>query len=288
MIEVDGLTRYYDELCAVSDLSFAVAPGEVLGLVGQNGAGKTTCLHCLSGIIAPDRGRVRIGGVDLGRHPVPAKRQLAFIPDTPLLFEYLTVIEHLNFVARVFEVADWEARAEALLAEFELGDKRDELPDALSRGMKQKLAICAAFLHEPQAIFCDEPLTGLDPVGIRNMRASLRRRADGGAALILSSHQLELVSALCDRILIIHEGRELVSGTMAEVRGRYPDLGGGATLEDLFLAAIGKGDVAPEEAPAELAVEAAAAVDPTEGGAPPPAPGGEGAGAPEAGPRDGA
>ena len=250
MITVSGLTRYYGELCAVRNLSFTVAPGEILGLVGENGAGKTTCLHCIAGILRPTSGSVTIDGVDLARNPVAAKRKLSFIPDTPLLFEYLTVMEHLQFVARVFQVADWRPRAEELLAEFELTEKQDELPDTLSRGMKQKLAICQAFLHSPQAILCDEPLTGLDPLGIRNMRASLRRRADQGAGLILSSHQLELVSAMCDRVLIVRRGEELLTGTIDEIRSRYPALGEQATLEQVFMEAMGHG---AEEGPGDEA-----------------------------------
>jgi len=251
MITVSGLTRYYGELRAVSELSFSVAPGEILGLVGQNGAGKTTALHCVAGILQPTRGDVRIAGVSMAEDPVEAKRQLAFIPDTPLLFDYLTVLEHLQFVARVFQVPDWEARAEELLAEFELEGKRHCLPDALSRGMKQKLAICQAFLHSPLAVLCDEPLTGLDPLGIRNMRASLKRRAEQGSALILSSHQLELVSAMCDRILIVRQGEELITGTIDDIRARYPALGEQATLEDVFLHAMGSqdGEGVPPAAP---------------------------------------
>ena len=245
LIRVTALTRYYGDLCALDALSFSVAPGEILGLVGSNGAGKTTCLHCVSGIIPPTSGKVEIGGANLLRSPVAAKRRIAFIPDTPLLFEYLTVWEHLQFVARVFQIENWEEPARALLAGFELEDKAQVLPDELSRGMKQKLAICQAFLHEPTAILCDEPLTGLDPVGIRNMRTSLKLRASAGAALVLSSHQLELVSAMCDRVLIVNEGKTVVVGSMDEIRATYPQLRDGASLEDVYMASIGRSDLAP-------------------------------------------
>jgi ABC-2 type transport system ATP-binding protein len=241
VISVSGLTRYYGELCAVNGLSFDVAPGEILGLVGENGAGKTTALHCVAGILQPTSGSVTVAGINMAREPVKAKGCLSFIPDTPLLFDYMTVMEHLQFVARVFQVEDWRGRAKDLLDEFELTEKQDQLPDALSRGMRQKLAICQAFLHGPKVVLCDEPLTGLDPRGIRNMRASLKRRADDGAGLILSSHQLELVSAMCDRVLIVRNGEALITGTIDEIRARYPALGEDATLEEVFLHAMGDG-----------------------------------------------
>lgn len=243
MIQVSHLSRNYGELRAVQDLSFTVAPGEILGLIGANGAGKTTTLYCTAGIIPPTGGSISICGVAMDRDPVGAKRQLAFIPDTPTPFDQLTVIEHLQFVARVFEVDDYKARAEALLAEFSLEDKRNDLPASLSRGMRQKLAICQAFLHDPKVILCDEPLSGLDPLGIRLVRGSLERRAASGAALVVSSHQLELVSAICQRILVVHQGREILHGTLAEIRAQFPALGEHATLEDVFVAAIDAGVV---------------------------------------------
>src|SRR5262249_30310711 len=151
---------------AVSDLSFRVEPGEILGLVGPNGAGKTTTLRSLVGIIPPTRGAIRICGHLLDSEALAAKRCLAFMPDEPLLFDYLTVSEHLQFTARLYQVPDAGERASALLEELELADKRDALPGELSRGMKQKLQIACGLLHRPQALVFDEPLTGLDPLGI--------------------------------------------------------------------------------------------------------------------------
>ena len=182
VLDVEGLEKTYGDVRAVQGLTFQVAPGEVLGLVGPNGAGKTTTLRCLAGILPPSSGRVRVAGHDLAGAPVEAKHALAFLPDEPRLFEYLTVWEHLNFVARLYGVADWEERARALLAEMELAGKEKALPGELSRGMKQKLSIACGFLHDPRLILLDEPLTGLDPIGIRRMKASLRVPSRAGSA----------------------------------------------------------------------------------------------------------
>lgn len=237
LLEVEGLTKLYASVRAVSGLTFSVAPGEVLGLVGPNGAGKTSTLRCAAGILPPSEGRVRIAGHDVVVEPVAAKSQLAFLPDEPRLFEYLTVREHLNFTARLYGIADWERRAEALLEEMELSEKAKALPTELSRGMKQKLSIACAFLHEPRVILLDEPLTGLDPIGIRRMKDSLRRRAEQGAALVLSSHLLPLVEELCHRVLVIAKGQAVALGTIDELRAQLAVQGGsGATaIEELLL-----------------------------------------------------
>ena len=232
-----GLGKVYGALRAVHELSFSIAPGEIVGLVGPNGAGKTTTLRCLAGIIPPTSGAIRIDGHDLSKAPVKAKQGLAFLPDEPKLFEYLTVREHLNLTARIYGVTDWEVRAQTLLRELELTDKDQALPSELSRGMKQKLSIACGFLHDPKLILLDEPLTGLDPLGIRKMKQSLRLRAEAGASLLLSSHLLPLVEELCHRILVIAGGRCVALGTLAEIRARLGATGEGApaSLEDLFI-----------------------------------------------------
>ena len=238
MIDVQGLTKLYGSLIAVEDLSFTVAAGEVLGLVGPNGAGKTTTLRSLVGIIRPTRGTIRIGGADMERDPVEAKRQLAFMPDEPRLFDYLTVEEHLRFTARLYDVADADSRIPSLLRELELAEKAGALPDELSRGMKQKLAIACGLLHEPTALLFDEPLTGLDPAGMRRMKQTIVERARHGAAVILSSHLLQLVEEVCTRVLVIHRGRLVAIGTIAEIVASRPDLQG-QSLEEIFLALTG-------------------------------------------------
>lgn len=238
MIEVTGLTKLYGDIVAVDDLSFAVAPGEVMGLVGPNGAGKTTTLRCLSGITIPTRGSVCIAGADLATHGPRAKAALAFIPDEPQLFEYLTVDEHLKFIARLYQVADAAARVGPLLGELELLDKRRALPAELSRGMRQKLAIACGLLHSPTALILDEPLTGLDPAGIRKMKATIAGRAAAGAAVVLSSHLLHLVEELCTHVLVLHRGRRVAYGSLAAILAERPGLAGRG-LEDVFLALTG-------------------------------------------------
>ena len=239
MIEAEGLQKVYGDIVAVQDLTFRVDPGEVIGLVGPNGAGKTTTLHCLSGITIPTLGRVRIAGHDLATDAVAAKSALAFVPDEPHLFEYLTVEEHLRFVARLYQVEDVEARLPGVLRELELHDRRGALPEELSRGMKQKLAIACALIHVPRALLLDEPLTGLDPVGIRRMKATILDHARSGAGVILSSHLLHLVEEICSRVLIMRRGRVLAFGTIDDIVASRPELAG-LRLEDVFLGLVGQ------------------------------------------------
>src|SRR5437899_9981184 len=237
MIEVEGLTKLYDKFPAVSDLSFAVRPGEVLGLVGPNGAGKTTTLRCLSGILPATRGTVRIAGENLAQNPIAAKRRLAFFSDEPRLFDYLTVWQHLVFTARIYQVADYDETGRRLLEELEMADKVDLLPGELSRGMKQKLAIACGLLHSPGVIFFDEPLTGLDPLGIRRMKDSISKRASDGAAIIISSDLLHLVQEICSHILILKQGRKIIDGTIEEITHQFSEQTGESDLETAFFRA---------------------------------------------------
>jgi ABC-2 type transport system ATP-binding protein len=241
MIVVDGLTKAYGALQAVIDLSFSVAGGEVVGLIGPNGAGKTTTLKCMVGIQAPTAGSVRIGGHDIVADAVEAKRCLAFMPDEPQLFEYLTVREHLNLIARLYRVGDYAARVPTLLGELELTGKEDALPGELSRGMKQKLVIACGLLHDPPVLLFDEPLTGLDPLGIRRMKETIVARARAGAAVVVSSHLLHLVEEICTRILILHKGRKIADGTLDELAARADLAQAGSDLEEIFLHATGHG-----------------------------------------------
>jgi ABC-2 type transport system ATP-binding protein len=239
VIEVEGLTKLFGDRVAVRELTFSVQPGEVLGLVGPNGAGKTTTLRSVAGIIAPSAGRIRIAGHDLRTEPIAAKGRLAFIPDEPHLFDYLTVGEHLDFVARLYNVSDAPERRHALLSELELLDRIDAFPPELSRGMKQKLAIACGLLHAPSALMFDEPLTGLDPIGIRRMKATILRRAREGAAIILSSHLLHLVEELCTRVLVLRQGERVATGALGDIIAERPELAG-RSLEEVFIALVGE------------------------------------------------
>jgi ABC-2 type transport system ATP-binding protein len=253
LVSVDGLTKVYGDFPAVTDLSFYVRPGEVIGLVGPNGAGKTTTLRCLAGIIPPSRGNVRICGFDMASQPIEAKKRLAFFSDEPRLFDYLTVNQHLAFTARIYNVRNYEPIGRALLEELEIADKRDKLPTELSRGMKQKLMIACGLLHSPNVIFFDEPLTGLDPIGIRRMKDSILNRAREGAAILISSHLLHLLEEVCSHVLILKNGRKIVDGSLNEVRKRFSELPEGANLEDVFFRVTEGGDDRAASTPPPIA-----------------------------------
>ncbi len=237
LIQVIDYHKTYRDLVAVDALSFEVPGGAVLGLVGPNGAGKTTTLRALAGIIPPTRGRLQIAGHDVVSDSVAAKRALAYVPDDPKLFDLLTVWEHLQFIASAYRDVDFARRATALLEQLELVDKRDTLAQELSRGMRQKVAVACAYLHDPQVILFDEPLTGLDPRGIRTLKQSIVERAAAGAAIIISSHLLSLVEDLCTHLLILQKGRSLFCGPVAAAREAFAVAGHDASLEDLFFKA---------------------------------------------------
>lgn len=233
-IVVEDYHKVYGTTVAVAGLSFRVEPGEVLGLVGPNGAGKTTTLRALAGILTPTRGRMLIAGYDIVQDPVLAKSQLAYIPDDPHLFDRLTVWEHFRFSAAVYRLYDWEPRAEALLRRLELVEKRDALASELSRGMRQKVAIGYGYLHGPRALMLDEPLTGLDPRGIRTMKDLIHEAAATGAAVMVSSHLLSLVEDLCTSVLILNRGQLVRHARLADLRQEAAADGRQETLEELF------------------------------------------------------
>jgi ABC-2 type transport system ATP-binding protein len=243
-IAVEHFGRTYSSdtgsLTAVADLSFAVRGGEIVGLIGPNGAGKTTTLRALAGILRPTSGRVFIDGHDIVADPLEAKRCLAFMPDEPHLFEYLTVTEHLRLVARLYGVADIEQRSAALLDELELTGKERSLPGELSRGMRQKVVIACGLVRDATTLLFDEPLTGLDPLGIRRMRETIVARGRAGAAILLSSHLLHLVEEICTRVIIMDRGQKIADGTFEELRSRVDLAEAGSSLEQIFLSVTGR------------------------------------------------
>jgi len=239
-ISVEQLRRQYGAFTAVESLSFSVAAGEIVGLIGPNGAGKTTTLRSLAGILRPTSGHVRIDGYDLVEHAIEAKRRLAFMPDEPHLFEYLTVVEHLRLTARLYAVDDIDRRAQPLLDELELSGKQHALPGELSRGMRQKVVIACGLVRDASTLLFDEPLTGLDPIGIRKMRQTIVARSRAGAAILLSSHLLHLVEEICSRVIIMDRGRIVADGTFAELASHAELAAAGSRLEQIFMRITGR------------------------------------------------
>lgn len=237
MIEVDDFHKSFSDHVAVQGVAFRVQPGQLLAIIGPNGAGKTTTMRAIAGIIPASRGRLSVAGFDVEAEPIAAKSRLAFVPDDAPLFNDLTVEEHLSFYVSVYNVRDARSKALGLLEEFELSAKRRTPAANLSRGMRQKLAICCAYLHDPQAILFDEPLTGLDPQGIRVFKRSLQERAAQNAAVMISSHLLAMVEDLCTHVLILDRGVQRFFGPIDELRTSFEHVDARASLEDIFFAA---------------------------------------------------
>jgi ABC-2 type transport system ATP-binding protein len=237
VITVEDFHKAFADHVAVRGVSFCVQPGELLAIIGPNGAGKTTTMRAIAGIIPVSRGRLSVAGCDVAGEPVAAKSRLAFVPDDAPLFHDLTVEEHLAFYASVYRVSDARQKALRLLEEFDLTKKLRTPASSLSRGMRQKLAICCGYLHDPLAILFDEPLTGLDPQGIRVFKRSLQVRAAHGAAVVISSHMLAMVEDLCTHVLILAGGNQRFFGPIEELRASFDHVDAMASLEDIFFAA---------------------------------------------------
>lgn len=235
LLDVANLSKRYGNYQALSDLSFQVRAGEILGLVGPNGAGKTTALRCCVGILRPSSGSVRVAGHNISSDERAAKRVLAFVPELPNLYPLLTVEEQIEFIARTYGplAADFADRRAALLRRFDLWPQRHKLCSALSKGMRQKTAVAAAFLHDAQLLLLDEPLIGVDPAGIHQLKELVIEARDAGCGLLVSTHLLDTAERLCDRILILQDGRKRAEGTLQELRAA--DGQQHATLEDIFM-----------------------------------------------------
>ena len=230
MLKIEHLTKRYGEKTAVDDLSLHIAPGEIYGFIGHNGAGKTTTLKATAGILPFEEGEITVGGLSIRQDPLSCKRQMAYIPDNPDLYEFMTGIRYLNFIADIFGIgaAERQERIRELAGRVELTQDLAQPIAAYSHGMKQKLAIIAAWLHEPKLILMDEPFVGLDPKAAHLLKGMMREVCDNGGAIFFSTHVLEVAEKLCDKVAIIKGGRLIRSGTMEEVKGDD-------TLEDVFL-----------------------------------------------------
>ena len=246
MINISNFSKAYDDSIAVSDLTFNVEPGQVLGLVGRNGAGKTSTIKSIAGIISVSGGAVCVDGYAIDKDPIPAKQATAYVPDDPELFTDLTVEQHLQFTASVYSIAQPSDHIAKLLTDFELEPKRHSPASDLSRGMRQKLAICCAYLQQPKALLLDEPMTGLDPYGIRMLKSSIVKQAKSGSAVIISSHLLAMVEDICTHILILDQGQAKFLGTLEELKEQFgmdgsmtnTEEGIARTLEEIYFAAI--------------------------------------------------
>ena len=230
MLKIEHLTKAYGEKKAVDDLNLHIAPGEIYGFIGHNGAGKTTTLKSVAGILQFDVGEITIGGISIKENPLECKRRFAYIPDNPDLYDYMTGIKYLNFIADIFGVGanERQARIRKYADAFELTDDLAQPIAAYSHGMKQKLAIISAWLHQPKLILMDEPFVGLDPKASHLLKEMMRQVCDEGGAIFFSTHVLEVAEKLCDKVAIIKSGRLIRSGTMEEVKGDE-------SLEDVFL-----------------------------------------------------
>lgn len=233
MIVVRDLVKTYGRVRAVDDVSFEVRSGEVVALLGPNGAGKSTTIKAITGLLRPSSGRVTVGGHSLEREPLAAKALLGYVPDRPYLYQKLSARELLRFLARLRGLRGGEARAEEWLERFGLADVANELIETYSHGMRQKLTFIAALLHEPPALVIDEPMVGLDPRASRDVRELMRDRAVQGAAVLLTTHSMEVAESVSDRVLLLARGRVVASGTMEELRRRVGSAA--ASLESIFL-----------------------------------------------------
>lgn len=230
MLKIEHLTKQYGEKKAVDDLSLHIEAGEIYGFIGHNGAGKTTTLKACTGIMNFDQGEILINGRSIKDDPIACKRDIAYIPDNPDLYEFMTGIQFLNFIADIFEISekDRDERIEKYADAFELTDSLGQSVSEYSHGMKQKLAIISALIHQPKLVLMDEPFVGLDPKASHLLKGMMRELCDSGSAIFFSTHVLEVAEKLCDKVAIIKQGRLIKSGTMEEVKGD-------TSLEDVFL-----------------------------------------------------
>ena len=241
-LRIVEVTRRFGDVTAVDRVSLEVRPGEIVGFLGPNGAGKTTTLRVCAGLLRLDGGQVFVDGLSLATEPLRARARMGFVPDRPFLYDRLSAREFLDFIAALYDVPPAQAaeRSATLLERLDLGAAADDFVESYSLGMRQKVSLAAALLHDPPLVLLDEPLQGLDPRGARELKDLLRERAARGRGVLVSTHLLEVAERLCDRVVILHRGRKVAEGSLDELRraGGAPSVAGEtpATLEDVFLA----------------------------------------------------
>ncbi len=253
MLQVHRLVKQYKNFRAVDDLTFTIQPGEIVALLGPNGAGKTTAMRCIAGILRPTAGNAAINGFDVVQDQAKAKAGLAFVPEVPSLYELLTVEEHLKFVAMCFNTLPiYEAKVDELFDRYALKEKRHDLVATLSKGMRQKLSVACALIHNANVFLFDEPLIGIDPEGAKELKNEIVRTRNEGASVLISTHLLDTAERLCDRVIILQRGRKVAEGTLEQLRAMSGMQG--RSLEDIFLAITHDGpsgplNVAPQAPP---------------------------------------
>lgn len=235
MIEINSLIKNYGALCAVNNISLRVEAGEIFGFLGMNGAGKTTTIRMMAGVIRPSSGNIKLAGFDIVEEPIQAKKITGYIPDRPYIYNKLTGREFLYFVADLYQVSPKQAedRIDQVLDEYRLTEWENELVESYSHGMKQRLATCAALIHDPKILILDEPMVGLDPHGAKLLKEALKRYAAKGIAVFLSTHSLNVAEELAQRLAIIHKGSIIATGSLEEIRALSKS--GQSDLEDIFL-----------------------------------------------------
>jgi ABC-2 type transport system ATP-binding protein len=245
MLEMENLSRRFGTRMAVQGLNATLRPGEVVGFLGPNGAGKTTSIKMIAGLLVPSTGAVRVDGIDMATQPTLAKQRLAYIPDRPYVPERLSARELLSYVAGLYGLPEALVTTEGLkaLARFGLQGREDDLLGSYSHGMRQRVLLAGALMRQPKLLLVDEPMVGLDPQGMRLVKRVLREVADRGAVVLMSTHTLDVVEEVCDRVLVMGKGRLVADGTVAELKAKAPSKDGGTpTLEELFIALTGSSD----------------------------------------------
>lgn len=232
MLEVNGLIKRYEKQNAVNNISFSLEGGEVVGLIGPNGAGKSTTMKCIVGLLRKTAGTITLGGHD--HLSVAAKKLFSYIPETPHVYDLLTVKEHLQFIAQAYGVKEWKSKAEDLMNTYDLFDKQDKLGRDLSKGMRQKVSICCALLPDPEVLFFDEPMIGLDPKAIKNTKRIFGELKSHGKTILVSTHLIDSVEAISDRIMIMKDGNIVGNDSLENLKAAFNN-GNESSLEDLFL-----------------------------------------------------